>query len=183
MNIFKKSEPKAEPATTTWKEEAPLYYAVMKPDRLAAEMERKRISWEKLIAEAWLFQDDRTYINTYLPVSIETARRIAKALYVPLEEIAFVTPRSDAAKDQPGGEEMHLNTLELYPGGPVILNGHPLEWVISVDVDNIGALDTMEATLRIAVKRVDIHHTAAPVPMKATQAEQEPEHKEDTQHE
>ena len=166
MNIFKKSEPKAEPATTTWKEEAPLYYAVMKPDRLAAEMERKRISWEKLIAEAWLFQDDRTYINTYLPVSIETARRIAKALYVPLEEIAFVAQQGDAAKDQPGGEEMPRNTLELYPGGPVILNGRPLEWVISVDVNNIGSLDAMEATLRIAVNRVDIHHTAAPVPMK-----------------
>lgn len=167
MNIFKKSEPKAEPATTTWKEEAPLYYAVMKPDRLAAEMERKRISWEKLITEAWLFQDDRTYINTYLPVSIETARRIAKALYVPLEEIAFVAQQGDAAKDQPGGEEMPRNTLELYPGGSVILNGRPLEWVISVDVNNIGSLDAMEATLRIAVNRVDIHHTAAPVPMKA----------------
>lgn len=166
MNIFKKEKPQADTPASTWEENKYLYYAVMKPDRLAAEMERKRISWEKLIAEAWLFQDDRTYINTYLPVSIETARRIAKALYVPLEEIAFVTPRSDAAKDQPGGEEMHLNTLELYPGGPVILNGHPLEWVISVDVDNIGTLDTMEATLRIAVKRVDIHHTAAPVPMK-----------------
>lgn len=178
MNIFKKSEPKAEPATTTWKEEAPLYYAVMKPDRLAAEMERKRISWEKLIAEAWLFQDDRTYINTYLPVSIETARRIAKALYVPLEEIAFVARQGDA-KDQPDGEEMRLNTLELYPGGPVILNGRPLEWVISVDVRNIGTLDTMEATLRIAVNRVDIHHSAYPVSMKAAQPEQEPENKED----
>lgn len=178
MNIFKKSEPKAEPATTTWKKETPLYYAVMKPDRLAAEMERKRISWEKLIAEAWLFQDDRTYINTYLPVSIETARRIAKALYVPLEEIAFVARQGDA-KDQPDGEEMRLNTLELYPGGPVILNGRPLEWVISVDVRNIGTLDTMEATLRIAVNRVDIHHSAEPVPMKAAQTEQEPENKED----
>lgn len=178
MNIFKKSEPKAEPATTTWKKETPLYYAVMKPDRLAAEMERKRISWEKLIAEAWLFQDDRTYINTYLPVSIETARRIAKALYVPLEEIAFVAQQGDA-KDQPGGEEMRLNTLELYPGGPVILNGRPLEWVISVDVRNIGTLDTMEATLRIAVNRVDIHHSAYPAPMKAAQPEQEPENKED----
>lgn len=179
MNIFKKSEPKAEPATTTtWKKETPLYYAVMKPDRLAAEMERKRISWEKLIAEAWLFQDDRTYINTYLPVSIETARRIAKALYVPLEEIAFVARQGDA-KDQPDGEEMRLNTLELYPGGPVILNGRPLEWVISVDVRNIGTLDTMEATLRIAVNRVDIHHSAYPVSMKAAQPEQEPENKED----
>ena len=178
MNIFKKSEPKAEPATTTWKKETPLYYAVMKPDRLAAEMERKRISWEKLIAEAWLFQDDRTYINTYLPVSIETARRIAKALYVPLEEIAFVARQGDA-KDQPDSEEMRLNTLELYPGGPVILNGRPLEWVISVDVRNIGTLDTMEATLCIAVNRVDIHHSAEPVPMKAAQPEQEPENKED----
>ena len=62
---------------------------------------------------------------------------------------------------------MHFNTLELYPGGPVILNGHPLEWVINVDVDNIGTLDTMEATLRIAVSRVDIHHNDVPVPMVA----------------
>lgn len=177
MNIFKKEKPQADTPASTWEENKYLYYAVMKPDRLAAEMERKRISWEKLIAEAWLFQDDRTYINTYLPVSIETARRIAKALYVPLEEIAFVAQQGDAAKDQPGGEEMPRNTLELYPGGPVILNGRPLEWVISVDVNNIGSLDAMEATLRIAVNRVDIHHTAAPIPMKA---EQEPNHKEDT---
>ena len=165
MNIFKKEKSQADAPASTWEENKYLYYAVMKPDRLAAEMERKRISWEKLIAEAWLFQDDRTYINTYLPVSIETARRIAKALYVPLEEIAFVAQQGDA-KDQSGGEEMPRNTLELYPGGPVILNGRPLEWVISVDVNNIGSLDAMEATLRIAVNRVDIHHTAAPVPMK-----------------
>ena len=180
MNIFKKEKSQADAPASTWEENKYLYYAVMKPDRLAAEMERKRISWEKLIAEAWLFQDDRTYINTYLPVSIETARRIAKALYVPLEEIAFVAQQDDAAKDQPGGEEMPRNTLELYPGGPVILNGRPLEWVISVDVNNIGSLDTMEATLRIAVNRVDIHHSAEPVPMKAAQTEQEPENKEDT---
>ena len=166
MNIFKKEKPQADAPASTWEENKYLYYAVMKPDRLAAEMEKKRISWEKLIKEAWLFQDDRTYINTYLPVSIETARRIAKALYVPLEEIAFVARQGDA-KDQPGGEEMPLNTLELYPGGPVILNGRPLEWVISVDVNNIGTLDTMEATLRIAVNRVDIHHSAVPVPVVA----------------
>ena len=178
MNIFKKEKPQADAPASTWEENKYLYYAVMKPDRLAAEMERKRISWEKLRDKAWLFPDDRTYINTYLPVSIETARRIAKALYVPLEEIAFVAQQGDA-KDQPGGEEMRLNTLELYPGGPVILNGRPLEWVISVDVRNIGTLDTMEATLRIAVNRVDIHHSAYPVPMKAAQPEQEPENKED----
>ena len=175
MNLFKKEKPQADaPASTREKNEYP-YYAVMKPDRLAAEMERKRISWEKLIAEAWLFPDDRTYINTYLPVSIETARRISKALWVPLEEIAFVAKQSDAAKGQPGDEETHLNTLELYPGGPVILNGHPLEWVISVDVNNIGTLDTMEATLRIAVSRVDIHHSDVPVPMTAAQAKQDKE--------
>ena len=175
MNIFKKESPQADaPASTRGKDDY-LYYAVMKPDRLAAEMERKRISWEKLITEAWLFPDDRTYINTYLPVSIETARRIAKALWVPLEEIAFVAKQSDAAKGQPGGEETHLNTLELYPGGPVILNGHPLEWVINVDVNNIGTLDTMEATLRIAVSRVDIHHDAAPVPMTTAQTKQDKE--------
>lgn len=174
MNLFKKEKPQADaPASTREKNEYP-YYAVMKPDRLAAEMERKRISWEKLIAEAWLFPDDRTYINTYLPVSIETARRISKALWVPLEEIAFVANRSDAAKD-PLGEELHLNTLEIYPGGPVILNGHPLEWVINVDVDNIGTLGTMEATLRIAVSRVDIHHSAVPGPMTAAQAKQDKE--------
>lgn len=176
MNIFEKEKPQATAPASTREKDDYLNYAVIKPDRLTAEMERKRISWEKLIDEAWLFPDDRTYINTYLPVSIETARRIAKALWVPLEEIAFVANRSDAAKD-PLGEELHLNTLEIYPGGPVILNGHPLEWVINVDVDNIGTLGTMEATLRIAVTRVDIHHNAAPVPM---QAEREPEHKEDT---
>ena len=166
MDIFKKEKPQADAPASTWEENKYLYYAVMKPDRLAAEMERKRISWEKLRDKAWLFRDDLTCINTYLPVSIETAQRIAKVLCVPLEEIAFVARQGDA-KDQPDGEEMRLNTLELYPGGPVILNGHPLEWAISVDVNNIGTLDTMEATLRIAVNRVDIHHSAVPVPVVA----------------
>ena len=166
MNIFKKEPPQAgAPASTRGKDDY-LYYAVMKPDRLAAEMKRQKISWEKLRDKAWLFRDDLTCINTYLPVSIETAQRIAKVLCVPLEEIAFVARQGDA-KDQPDGEEMRLNTLELYPGGPVILNGHPLEWAISVDVNNIGTLDTMEATLRIAVNRVDIHHSAVPVPVVA----------------
>lgn len=177
MNIFKKEKPQADAPVSTWEENKYLYYAVMKPDRLAAEMERKRISWEKLIAEAWLFQDDRTYINTYLPVSIETARRIAKALYVPLEEIAFVAQQGDAAKDQPGGEEMPRNTLELYPGGTVILNGHPIERVLSVDVKNIGFLNDAEVTIRLDVRKVNIIHDCNPIPMKA---EQEPNHKEDT---
>lgn len=175
MNLFKKENPQADASASTWGKDEYLYYAVMKPDRLAAEMERQKINWEKLRDKAWLFRDDLTCINTYLPVFIETAQRIAKVLCVPLEEIAFVAKQSDAAKGQPGGEEMDLNTLELYPGGPVILNGHPLEWVISVDVNNIGTLDTMEATLRIAVNRVDIHHNAASVPMKAAQAKQDKE--------
>lgn len=177
MNIFKKSEPKAEPATTTWKEEAPLYYAVMKPDRLAAEMERQGISWEKLREKAWLFQEYWIYMNTYMPISIGSARRVADVLHVPLEEITLT------ANHHSSDEGEGSNTLEIYPGGTVILNGHPIERVLSVDVNNIGFLDDAEVTIRLDVRKVNIIHDCNPIPMKATEAEQEPEHKEDTQHE
>ena len=43
MDIFKKEKPQADAPASTWEENKYLYYAVMKPDRLAAEMERKRI--------------------------------------------------------------------------------------------------------------------------------------------
>ena len=39
MDIFKKEKPQADAPASTWEENKYLYYAVMKPDRLATEEE------------------------------------------------------------------------------------------------------------------------------------------------